>query len=298
MRREDLADLGAFLAVAEERSFTRAAGRLGTSQSALSHTIRRLEERLGLRLLTRTTRSVAPTEAGERLLQTLRPAFDDIDARLAAISELRDKPAGLIRITTGRHAADSILWPALRRLLPAYPDVQVELAVDLALTDIVAERFDAGVRLGEQVEKDMIAVPIGPELRMAVVGSPAYFAGRAPPRTPQDLTGHACLTLRLPTLGGLWAWEFEKGGREMNVRVAGPLIANDLDILLQAARDGLGLACVMEDQVEADVKSGRLVRVLYDWCAPFAGYHLYYPSRRQQTPAFALLVEALRWRPR
>jgi len=221
MQRDKLGDLMAFLAVAEERSFTRAAAKLGTSQSALSHTVRRLEERLGLRLLTRTTRSMAPTEAGERLIETLRPAFDDIDAKLAALSELREKPVGTIRITTSEHAAETIMWPTLARLLPDYPDVRVELTVDQSLTDIVAQRFDAGVRLGEQVAKDMIAVRIGPDMRMAVVGAPSYFATRPKPKTPHDLTKHMCINLRLPTLGGLYAWEFEKGGRELNVRVDG-----------------------------------------------------------------------------
>lgn len=296
MRRDELSDLMAFLTVAEERSFTRAAAKLGTSQSALSHTVRRLETRLGLRLLTRTTRSVAPTEAGERLIETLRPAFDGIDDQLAALSALRERPAGTIRITTSKRAVETILWPALSRLLRDYPDIKVELAVDNTLTDIVAERFDAGVRLGEAVAKDMIAVPIGPDLRMAVVGSPAYFAGRPPPRTPHDLTRHACINLRLPTRGGLYAWEFEKDGRELRVRVDGQLVFNDAEMVLEAARDGFGLACVLEDYVEADVAAGRLVRVLGDWCEPFSGYHLYYPSRRQPSPAFSLLVEALRYR--
>ena len=296
MRRDELGDLAAFLAVAEERSFTRAAARLGTSQSALSHTVRRLEARLGLRLLTRTTRSVAPTEAGERLLATLRPAFDEIDARLAALSELRDKPAGTIRITTGQHAAETILWPALLRLLPHYPDVRVELSVDQALTDIVAERYDAGVRLGEQVARDMIAVRIGPDIRMAVVGAPAYFATRPKPKTPHDLTDHTCINLRFPTLGGLYAWEFEKVGRALNVRVDGPLVFNVMPMILKAATDGFGLAFVLEDQAAPLIADGRLVRVLADWCPPFPGYHLYYPSRRQLTPAFALLVESLRYR--
>ena len=296
MRRDELGDLAAFLAVAEERSFTRAAARLGTSQSALSHTVRRLEARLGLRLLTRTTRSVAPTEAGERLLETLRPAFDEIYARLAALSELRDKPAGTIRITTGQHAAETILWPALLRLLPHYPDVRVELSVDQALTDIVAERYDAGVRLGEQVARDMIAVRIGPDMRMAVVGAPAYFATRPKPKTPHDLTHHTCINLRFPTLGGLYAWEFEKDGRALNVRVDGPLVFNVMPMILKAATDGFGLAFVLEDQAAPLIADGRLVRVLADWCPPFPGYHLYYPSRRQLTPAFALLVESLRYR--
>ena len=296
MRRDELGDLAAFLAVAEERSFTRAAARLGTSPSALSHTVRRLVARLGLRLLTRTTRSVAPTEAGERLLETLRPAFDEIDARLAALSELRDKPAGTIRITTGQHAAETILWPALLRLLPHYPDVRVELSVDQALTDIVAERYDAGVRLGEQVARDMIAVRIGPDIRMAVVGAPAYFATRPKPKTPHDLTHHTCINLRFPTLGGLYAWEFEKDGRALNVRVDGPLVFNVMPMILKAATDGFGLAFVLEDQAAPLIADGRLLRVLADWCPPFPGYHLYYPSRRQLTPAFALLVESLRYR--
>lgn len=296
MRREELGDLTAFLAVAEDRSFTRAAARLGTSQSALSHTVRRLETRLGLRLLTRTTRSVAPTEAGERLLETLRPAFDDIDAKLSALSELREKPAGTIRITTSKHAAEAILWPVLEPLLRNYPDVKAELSIDQSLTNIVAERYDAGVRLGEQVEKDMIAVRIGPDLRMAVVGAPAYFAKHPIPETPHDLTQHTCINLRMPSSGGLYTWEFEKAGRELNVRVDGQLVLNYVPLLLDAAAAGLGLACVLDDSVEAYLADGRLVRVLEDWCPPFAGYHLYYPSRRQLAPAFALLVEALRYR--
>jgi DNA-binding transcriptional LysR family regulator len=296
MRREELGDLMVFLAVAEARSFTRAAAKLGTSQSALSHTVRRLETRLGLRLLTRTTRNVAPTDAGQRLIETLRPAFDEIDGELAALSALRDKPAGTIRITTSGHAADTILWPALARLLPAYPDIKVELSIDLGLTDIVTQRFDAGVRLGEQVAKDMVAVRIGPDLRMAVVGAPAYLAERPAPKTPQELTDHACINLRLPTLGGLYAWEFERDGRELNVRVDGPLVFNDISMILKAATGGFGLACVLEGHVAEQIADGRLVRVLEDWCPPFAGYHLYYPSRRQPAPAFTLLVEALRYR--
>jgi DNA-binding transcriptional LysR family regulator len=296
MRRDEFGDLAAFLAVAEERSFTRAAARLGTSQSALSHTVRRLEARLGLRLLARTTRSVAPTEAGERLIETLRPAFDEIDARLAALGELREKPAGTVRITTGEHAARTVLWPVLERLLPAYPDITVELSIDFGLVDIVAERFDAGVRLGEQVERDMVAVRIGPDLRMAVVGSPAYFERRPAPRTPQDLAAHACINLRLPTSGALYAWEFEKGGRELKVRVDGPLVFNHTALMVTAATAGFGLVYLPEDLVRTEIDDGRLVRVLADWCPPFPGYHLYYPSRRQLAPAFALLVEALRRR--
>jgi DNA-binding transcriptional LysR family regulator len=296
MRREDLIDLNAFAAVSEERSFTRAAAKLGTSQSALSHAIRRLETRLGVRLLTRTTRHVVATEAGERLLRALRPALDGIDAELAALSALRDKPAGMIRITTGIHAAETLLWPTLERLLPDYPDIKVDLSIDQGLVDIVAERFDAGVRLGEQVGGDMIAVRVGPDVRMAVVGAPAYLAAHGAPQTPHELTGHACINLRLPTLGGLYAWEFEKDARALKVRVDGQLAFNDTGLILKAAAAGFGLACMLDDQVQPYLDDGRLVRVLADWCPPFAGYHLYYPSRRQLSPAFAVLVEALRWR--
>jgi DNA-binding transcriptional LysR family regulator len=296
MRREELVDLNAFLAVAEEQSFTRAAAKLATSQSALSHTIRRLETRLGVRLLTRTTRRVAPTEAGERLLKTLGPALDDIAGELASLSELREKPAGRIRITASEHAAHSILWPALQKLLPAYPDIHVELSIDSGLTDIVAERFDAGVRLGESIARDMVAVPIGPDQRMAVVGAPAYFARHPKPRAPQDLARHDCINLRLPTAGGFYAWELEKGGRALRVRVEGPLAFNNAPMMIRAAADGFGLACVLEDHVKAHLAEGSLVRVLSEWCPPFAGYHLYYPSRRQPSAAFALLVEALRYR--
>jgi DNA-binding transcriptional LysR family regulator len=296
MARENYNDLLAFLAVARERSFTRAAAQLGVSQSALSHTIRGLEARLGLRLLTRTTRNVAPTEAGERLASELTPNFEDIDTALANLSELRDKPSGTLRITTGEHAASSILWPVLRKLLPKYPDIRVEVISDSSLTDIVAERFDAGIRLGEQVAKDMIALPIGPPVRMAVVGSPGYLAARPKVKTPRDLTGHDCINLRFLTRGGLYAWEFEKKGRALNVRVEGRLTFNNTRQILAAALDGFGLACVPEDRVKADIANGKLQRLLADWCPPFPGYHLYYPSRRQPSPAFSLLVEALRKR--
>ena len=298
MRRDELGDLLAFLAVADERSFTRAAAKLGTSQSALSHTISRLEARLGLRLLTRTTRSVAPTEAGERLSATLRPAFTDISTQLDSLGALRDKPAGHFRITTSEHAARSIIWPVLSRLLPDYPDIHVEISVDSSLTDIVTERFDAGVRLGEQIAKDMVAVRISPDQRMAVVGSPAYFATRPKPETPQQLTDHACINLRTATSGGLYAWEFEKGGRELKVRVDGRLIFNSADLMVEAAVQGLGLAITLETRIEDHLRDGRLVRVLEDWCEPFSGFHLYYPSRRQMTPAFALIIDALRYRGR
>jgi DNA-binding transcriptional LysR family regulator len=296
MPRHDLNDLLAFAAVARERSFTKAAAQLGVSQSALSHTIRGLEERLGLRLLTRTTRSVAPTQAGDRLYQTVGPRFAEIEAEVAALSELRDKPAGTVRITAGEHAANATLWPALEKILPSYPDIKVEITVDYGLTDIVAERFDAGVRLGEQVAKDMIAVRIGADLRMAVVGSRSYFERRKRPQTPRDLTAHECINLRLPTYGGLYTWEFEKNKREVKVHVEGQLVFNNIALRLAAALAGLGLAYLPEDQVEADIAAGRLVRVLGDWCAPFSGYHLYYPSRRQSSPAFARVVESLRYR--
>ena len=294
--RENVHDLLAFLAVARERSFTRAAARLGVSQSALSHTIRGLEARLGLRLLTRTTRSVAPTEAGERLVRNVGPRFEEIETELDALSELRDKPAGTIRITTGEHAADTILWPALAKLLPKFPDIKVELNVELALTDIVTERYDAGVRFGEQVGKDMIAVRIAPDMRMVVVGSPSYFAKRPVPKHPQDLMGHNCINVRLPTYGGLYAWEFEKDGRELKVRVEGQLVFNRLTQIVTATLAGIGLGFLPEDLAAPHVAKGRLRLVLTDWCAPFPGYHLYYPSRRQSSPACALLVDALRHR--
>ena len=295
MKRDDLVDLNAFMAVADERSFTRAAARLATSQSALSHAMRRLEARVGVRLLTRTTRSVAATDAGERLLATLRPSLELIETELASIGALRTTPAGTIRLTASQHAVDTILWPVLARLLPEHPDVQVELSVDSGFADIVAQRFDAGVRLGEALAKDMVAVRIGPDLRMAVVGSPAYLAERPPPAKPQDLSAHRCINLRLVSGGGLYAWELEKDGREVRVRVDGQLAFDNIDMITRAAEAGFGLAFVMENQVAAQIADGRLVRVLEDWCPPFAGYHLYYPSRRQPSAAFALLVDALRY---
>ena len=296
MARENFNDLLTFLAVARERSFTRAAAKLGVSQSALSHTIRGLEARMGLRLLSRTTRSVAPTEAGERLLRSVGPRFEEIHAELAALSELRTKPAGTVRITASDYVADAILLPKLSKFLPRYPDIKVEISIDDRLVDIVAEGFDAGVRDGEQIAKDMIAVRIGPDQRMAVVGGPAYFAKRSPPRKPQDLTDHDCIKLRLPTRGGLYAWEFEKGKRKLNVHVEGQLVCNRPASMLSAALAGLGLAYLLEDLVRPHIAKGRLTRVLEDWCPPFPGYHLYYPSRRQPPPAFALLVDALRYR--
>jgi DNA-binding transcriptional LysR family regulator len=297
MKREELSDLAVFLAVAEARSFTRAAAMLGTSQSAISQIVRRLEAAMGLKLLTRNTRNVAPTEAGEQLVATLRPAFDEIDTRLSALSALRERPAGTVRITSSRHAAETILWPAVGRMLKDYPEVTVEISVDSHLTDIITDRFDAGIRLGEQVAKDMIAVRIGPELRMAVVGAPSYFAAHGRPQTPHDLTGHACINIRMQTRGGLYTWEFGREGRDLNVRVEGPLILNDVPMILTAAAEGIGVACVMEDQAETMLKTGKLVQVLEDWCPPFSGYHLYYPDRRQLPPAFSLLVNALRYKP-
>ena len=289
-----LDDLQAFLAVARARSFTRAAAQLGVSQSALSQALRGLEAKLGLRLLTRTTRSVATTEAGERLLRAIGPPLEEIEAGLASLNELRDKPAGTIRITAHDHAIEAFLWPALLKLLPDHPGINVEVVIDYGLTDIVAERFDAGIRTGEMVAKDMIAVRIGPNLRTAVVGAPAYFAAYPAPKSLQDLTAHRCINLRLPTRGGLYAWEFEKGGREVNVRVEGQLTFNGTAPMLEAALAGFGLAYVPEDTAQPYIDAGRLIRVLGDWCPPYPGYHLYYPSRRQPTAAFALLVNALR----
>jgi len=296
MQRGNFDDLLAFLTVGQERSFTRAAAKLGVSQSALSHTIRGLEERLGMRLLTRTTRSVAPTAAGERLLRTIGPRFEEIEAELASLSELREKPAGTIRITATEYAADTILLPKLAKILPIYPDIKVEIIIDYGLTDIVAERFDAGVRSGEQVAKDMIAVRIGPDMRMAVVGAPSYFKKRPKPDEPRDLIDHNCITLRLPSHGALYASEFEQHGRELRVRVEGQLTYNTTVQMLNAALAGLGLAYVPEGLAQPHLARRRLKRVLEDWCLPYSGYHLYYPSRRQPTPAFSLLVEALRYR--
>ncbi|HTE82762.1 MAG TPA: LysR family transcriptional regulator [Reyranella sp.] len=286
----------AFLAVARERSFTKGAAKLGVSQSALSHSIRALEARLGVRLLTRTTRSVSSTEAGERLVQTVGPRLDEIDAELGALSDYRDKPAGTIRLTAVDHVVDAVLWPKLAPFLRKYPDIKLEIVVNYGLTDIVAERFDAGVRSGEQVAKDMIAVRIGPDIRMAVVGTPSYFRKRPEPEKPQDLLAHACINLRLPTHGGLYAWEFEKGDRELRVRVEGQLVFNGTDQMLNAALSGFGLAYVPEELARPLIAKGRLKHVLEDWCPPYSGYHLYYPSRRQPSAAFALMVEALRER--
>lgn len=295
MHRNEYGDLAAFLTVAEELNFTRAAARMGSSQSALSHTIRRLEERLGVLLFTRTTRNISLTEAGTKLHDSLKPAFADIRRSLDALDDLRDRPAGTIRITSSRDAADEILMPVIREMLAEFPDLHVEIAVDQKLTDIAEEGFDAGVRLGEQVEKDMIAVRISPDLEMVVAGAPDYFRRHAPPKTPHDLTAHNCINLRLPTRGGLYAWEFEKDGRPLNVRVEGQFTCNDVPMLVDAAADGLGLICLPDHTVREALEDGRLVRVLADWCPPFPGFHLYYPSRRLHSAAFEILITRLRY---
>jgi DNA-binding transcriptional LysR family regulator len=296
MRHGDFSELAAFIAVAEAGSFTRASAKLGLSQSAVSYSVRMLEQRLGVRLISRTTRSLSLTDAGERMLRSLSPAFEHIESEIAAVTALRDKPAGTIRITTFRYAAMSVLWPVMTTFLAKYPDIEMEVILDEGLTDIVAGRFDAGIRIGEQVQKDMVAVRIGPDLRMAVVGSPSYFQNRTIPMTPRDLGDHRGITYRQTTGGGLYAWEFERDGEELVVRMNGPLIINDSLMLEAAALDGLGLAYTFESQVSQYIADGRLIRVLDDWCQPFPGYHLYYPSRRQHTAAFALLVEALRFK--
>lgn len=287
-------DLQAFIAVAQVRSFTKAAAQLGVSQSALSHTIRGLETKLGVRLLTRTTRSVSPTEAGERLLMTLAPRFEEIETELASLSEFRDKPAGTIRINAAEHGANT-LWPKLAQFLPLYPDIKVELNINYGNIDIVEEQYDMGVRLGDRIAKDMIAVRIAPDLRLVVVGSPDYFANRSIPKTPRDLTNHNCINLRFQTHGGIYAWEFEKDGEKLNVRVEGQLVFNGSAPMLRAALAGFGLAFVPEDVVQEHLAAGHLIQVLDDWCPSFPGYHIYYPSRRQSSPAFKLLVEALRY---
>jgi DNA-binding transcriptional LysR family regulator len=296
MNREELGDLVALLAVVEEKSFTRAAARLGTSQSSVSHTVRRLEKRLGVRLLTRTTRSVSLTEAGEKLAGTVGPAFAQIAAEFDGLNAYRQRPAGTIRLTCPKFAAESIVVPVVRRLLAEHSDLNIEVSIDHRFVDLAAERFDAGVRLGEQVEKDMIAVKIGPDLRMVVAGTSGYLERHGTPQTPHDLTGHNCINLRLPTLGGLYAWEFEKDGRPLQVRVSGQFTSNEPDLLLEAALDGTGLCCLPDNRLAPLIAEGRLVPVLQDWCPPFPGYHLYYPSRHQKSAAFDLFLNALRYR--
>lgn len=292
----DLNNLLAFIVVARERSFTRAAAQLGVSQSALSHTIRRLEEKMGIRLLTRTTRGVSTTEAGERLYMNLGPHYEGIQTELSALYALNDKPAGTIRISTHDRPADTILWPKLSKLLPLYPELNIEISINYELIDIVAERFDAGVRLGDQVAKDMIAVRLAPDLRMAVVAAPSYFKNRAIPQTPQELTGQNCIRLRLPTHGGIYAWEFEKGGQILHVQVQGQMIFNQSVHILNAALQGYGIAYLPEEQIKPYVAQGQLIQLLEPWCPAFPGYHLYFPSRRQSSPAFSLVVDTLRYR--
>ncbi|HWU03264.1 MAG TPA: LysR family transcriptional regulator [Novosphingobium sp.] len=296
MQRDTIADLVAFLAVARERSFTRAAAGLGVSPSALSHTIRKMEERLGVRLLIRTSRSVSTTQAGERLLQRAGPQMDQIQCELESLSELRDRPAGTIRITTGDHVSERFLLPAISRLLAAHPDLRVEINVNIGLVDIAAEGFDAGVRLGETLAQDMIALRISPDMEMAAVASPTYFARHAPPHDPHQLSAHNCINIRFPTHGAIYVWEFEQEGRAVNVRVEGQLIVNDIALARQGASEGSGIAFLPLDYVQPAIDSGALVRVLEAWCPPFPGYHLYYPSRRQQSPALAAVIEALRYR--
>lgn len=294
MVRRNLNDLLAFVTVAREGSFTRAAAALGVTQSALSQTIRALEERLQIRLLTRTTRSVSPTSAGERLMQAIGNRFDEIEAELDALTELRDKPAGTVRITCGDYVLHSVLLPKLAQVLREYPDIKLEFDVNYGFRDIVADRFDAGVRLGKTIDKDMIAVPIGPPMRLAVVASPDYFETHGKPKVPQDLMKHQCINQRMQSSGGLYVWDFERRGQQMNVRVDGQLIFNTSQPQVDAALAGLGITLLPEDELMPYMEDGRLVRVLEDWCPKFEGYHLYYPSRRQPSPAFSLIVQALR----
>ena len=298
MTREKLNDLQAFVMVANERSFTRAAAVLGVSRSALSHTLQGLEERLGVRLLTRTTRSVSPTEAGERLLNVLAPRLGEIEAELASLSAFRDKPAGTIRITAHDHAITSILWPRLLPVLREYPDINIEFNMGYELTDIAAGRFDAGVRMGDQVDKDMIAVCLTPDVQMAVIASPAYLSGKQPIVKPEDLLSHNCINLRLPTHGGLYAWEFEQNGQKIDVRVSGQSVFNNTFLMIQAAIDGGGLAYVPYDVVVKYIESGELIQLLADWSPCFPGYYLYYPSRQHLPAAFAIVIDALRWHQR
>jgi len=295
MARRNLNDLLSFVTIAREGSFTRAAALLGVTQSALSQAINGLEARLQIRLLTRTTRSVSPTAAGERLLHAIGHRFDEIESELDALTELRDKPSGTVRITCGDNVLQTVLLPKLAPVLREYPDISLEFDVNYGLRDIVADRFDAGVRLGSTIDKDMIAIPIGPPLRMAVVASQAYLAAHPAPKTPHDLMTHNCINQRMPTSGGLYVWDFERKGRKLNVRVDGQLIFNTTQPQVDAALAGLGITLLPEDEVMAHIGAGTLVRLLEDWCPPFAGYHLYYPSRRQPSPAFALVVDALRY---
>ncbi|ROR15092.1 LysR family transcriptional regulator [Erwinia sp. JUb26] len=295
MLKENFNDLIYLVMVARERSFTRAAAKLGVSQSALSHSIRGLEERLNTRLLTRTTRSVASTEAGERLIQSVAPMITEIEKALQDLADNQENPSGNIRITAGEHALSSTLWPLLKPFVQRYPDVNVELSIDNTLTDIVSGRFDAGVRLGESIEKDMVAVRIGPDWRMAIVATPDYFAQHGVPQTPYELQNYRCINMRLPTLGGLYHWEFSKEGKAIRVKVEGQLVFNTLSARIDAALSGMGVSCVPEDSVKTYIEEGKLQSVLQDWCEPFTGYYLYYPSRKQHTTAFSKLIDAVRY---
>ena len=294
MKREDLNDMLWFLAVAEERSFTKAAAKLGTSQSTISHTIKKLEARMGLRLLTRTTRSVVPTDAGERLIRSLAPRIEELETEIDELMEIRDKPTGSVRITLSDHALESVVWPKLRPVLKQYPDIKVELNSDNGFRNIVEEKFDAGVRLGESLDKDMIAVRIGPDWRLVAVASPDYLEKRAAPETPRDLVAHDCINHRQARAGGLYVWEFEKDGAEVRVRVDGQLTFNTSYAMIDAAVSGYGIAYVPESLVLDEIASGQLVQVLDDWTPLFPGYYLYYPSRRQNSPAFKVVVDALK----
>lgn len=296
MLRENVNSLLYFLAVARERNFTRAAAQLGVSQSALSHTVRQLEERMGVRLLTRTTRSVNPTPAGEKLIEIVAPRFQEIEEGLFAVTGFGEKPAGTVRITAVDYCIDTVIWPKLSKVLKDYPDIDLHLVTDYGLTDIVADRFDAGVRLGETVADGMVAVRIGPDQAYAVVGSPSYFEGREPPAVPQDLTRHRCINLWLPTHGGNYVWDFEKDGRELRVRVEGSVTFNGIQQILAASIDGYGLAYMPLEMAQPHMDQGRLVRVLADWCPPWTGYHIYYPSRRNPSAAFQVVLDALRHR--
>ncbi|WP_314963480.1 LysR family transcriptional regulator [Bradyrhizobium cosmicum] len=296
MKRDDLYDLAAFAAVAERGSFTRAAAELGMSQSALSHAMKALEERLGVRLLSRTTRSVSTTEAGETLLRSLRPALDEISSGVDAVSALRGKLSGTVRVTATKHAVSSVVMPVLPRFLASHPEIRVDMIVDDNLTDVVADRIDAGIRFGDIVEKDMIAVRIGPDIRISVVGAPSYFADHPVPRTPRDLAGHRCINYRYVRSGGLYAWDFEEKGRPFQVRVEGPLVFNNSDLIREAALAGQGIAYVYADEVAADVQAGRLKQILERWCPTYPGYYLYHPSRRHVPPALAALIGVLRYK--
>lgn len=295
MRRKNINDYQAFIAVAREQSFTKAAAQLGVSQSALSYTIRTLETYLGIRLLTRTTRSVSVTDAGEQLLNRIGPHFDAIEDEIAALSGMREKPAGSVRITAVEHAAETLLWPKLAPLLLKYPDIKIEIISEYGLKDIVIERYDAGVRLGEQVDKDMISMPLAAKFSFVVVGAPSYFEGKKHPLTPRELSEHRCIKLRLPTLGSAYIWEFYNEGKEIKVRIDGQASFGTISMMRQAALDGLGLAYLPQDTVANELKNGKLVQVLADWCPPRPAYHLYYPSRRQHSPAFKLVLDALRY---